>query len=89
MALITQLVGHTSYNYALRWFSASAIAVSLLGEPIVAAVLAWAIFGERVGPADAVGGGLILPAIYLVASGEKKLRLDPGPGRSQRSMRSQ
>ncbi len=79
MALITQLVGHTSYNYALRWFSASAIAVSLLGEPIGATVLAWLIFGETVGPADAVGGALILSAIYLVASGEKKDRVDSAP----------
>ncbi len=34
MAPFSQLVGHTSYNWALKWFRTSPVAVSLLGEPI-------------------------------------------------------
>jgi len=46
MVLISQLIGHTSYNWALKWFSADLIAVSLLGEPIGATILAYIIFHE-------------------------------------------
>ncbi|MFP4420734.1 MAG: DMT family transporter [Desulfococcaceae bacterium] len=65
MALIPQLVGHTSYNWSLKWFSASVIAVSLLGEPVGATILAWILFGEALTWAKAVGGGLILLAIFM------------------------
>lgn len=67
MALIPQLIGHTSYNWSLKWFGASLIAVSLLGEPIGATILAYFLFDEKLTIAKLVGGGLILSAIYLVS----------------------
>ncbi len=70
MALISQIIGHTSYNWALKWFSASLIAVSLLGEPIGATILAYIIFDETLTWTKLVGGSLILAAIYLAARGE-------------------
>lgn len=72
MALIPQIIGHSSYNWALKWFSASFIAVTLLGEPIGATILAYIIFGETLTWAKFVGGSLILAAIYLAARGEKR-----------------
>ncbi|MFO8085643.1 MAG: DMT family transporter [Desulfobacterales bacterium] len=72
MALIPQLIGHTSYNWALRWFSAGTISVSLLGEPIGATILAFFIFGEKLTWLKAIGGTFILSAIYIAASSEKK-----------------
>ncbi len=70
MALIPQLIGHTSYNWSLRWFSAGTIAVSLLGEPIGAGILAYLLFDERPTLHKFAGVGLILLAIYLSARGE-------------------
>jgi drug/metabolite transporter (DMT)-like permease len=72
MALISQIIGHTSYNWALKWFSASLIAVSLLGEPIGATILAYVIFDEGLTWTKFIGGFLILAAIYLAARGENK-----------------
>ena len=72
MAVISQIIGHSSYNWALKWFSASLIAVSLLGEPIGATILAYIIFGETLTWTKFVGGTLILAAIYLAARGEKR-----------------
>ena len=69
MALISQIIGHTSYNWALKWFSASLIAVSLLGEPIGATILAYIIFAETLTWTKIMGGSLILAAIYLAARG--------------------
>jgi drug/metabolite transporter (DMT)-like permease len=71
MAFISQIIGHTSYNWALKWFSASLIAVSLLGEPIGATILAYVIFDEGLTWTKFVGGSLILAAIYLAARGEQ------------------
>lgn len=70
MALVPQLLGHSSYNWALGWLSPSLIAVSLLGEPIGSAILAYMIFGEGVTWLKAAGGAVILCAIYLAARGE-------------------
>jgi drug/metabolite transporter (DMT)-like permease len=72
MALVSQLIGHTSYNWALKWFTAGLIAVSLLGEPIVATLLAYLIFNEGLTWAKVIGGVLILSAIYIVSSAENK-----------------
>lgn len=71
MALVTQLIGHTSYNWALKWFSTSLIAVSLLGEPVGATILAYLIFHEGLTWTKVIGGTLILAAIYMAAAGEK------------------
>jgi len=71
MALIPQLIGHTSYNWALKWLSTSIIAISLLGEPIGSTILAYIIFDESLTWWKVIGGILILSAIYLAGSSEK------------------
>lgn len=74
MALIPQLIGHTSYNWSLKWFSAATIAVSLLGEPIGSTILAYFLFDEGLTPYKITGGALILLAIYLAGRGETRRR---------------
>lgn len=72
MALVSQIVGHSSYNWALKWFSTALVAVALLGEPIGSTILAYLIFNEGLTWLKFVGGVLILSAIYIAAVGEKK-----------------
>jgi drug/metabolite transporter (DMT)-like permease len=71
MALISQILGHTSYNWALKWFSAGFVAVTLLGEPIGATIMAYIIFDEGLTWAKFIGGLFLLSAIYIAAAGEK------------------
>lgn len=71
LALVSQVIGHTSFNWALRWLSAGVIAVSLLGEPVGATILAYLLFGEGLTGFKIVGGMLILAAIYITAMGER------------------
>ena len=71
MALVSQIIGHSSYNWALKWFSTGFIAVALLGEPIGATIMAYIIFDEGLTWAKVFGGLLILSAIYIAATGEQ------------------
>jgi len=73
LALVPQLIGHTTVNWALRFFSATLVAVFILGEPILATLLAFFLLGEPVGPRIFLGGTLVLLGIYLCAREERKL----------------
>jgi drug/metabolite transporter (DMT)-like permease len=79
MAIVAQLIGHTSYNWALKWFSASLIAISLLGEPIGSTLLAYIIFDEGITWSKALGSALILSAIYLAATSERRVHPEKNP----------
>ena len=63
LALGPQLLGHTSFNRALRSLPASAVAVAILGEPVGAALWAYLVFGERIGAVQGVGMALVLLGI--------------------------
>jgi len=70
MALVSQVVGHSCYNWALRYCSASLVALSLLGEPVGSTILAYLVFQEGLTPSKVGGGLLILTGIYLAARSE-------------------
>jgi drug/metabolite transporter (DMT)-like permease len=72
MALGPQLLGHTAYNWSLRYVSATFVAVVTLGEPVGSALMAFIIFGEGFAPLQFVGFSLLLAGIYLAAKGEKR-----------------
>lgn len=70
LAIVPQLLGHSTYNWALRYFSANFVAVGLLGEPVGSSILAYFILKEGVTMAKFAGGALILAGIYLASRGE-------------------
>ena len=72
LALVPQLIGHTSANWALRHASAALVAVSLLGEPILAGLWARIFLGEAPPLAFFAGAPLILAGILLAARGERR-----------------
>jgi drug/metabolite transporter (DMT)-like permease len=65
LALGPQLVGHTSFNWALKHLSAGTVAVIILGEPVGSTVLAYFFLHEPITLVKALGGVLILVGIYL------------------------
>ena len=73
LAVGPQLIGHSSLNWALRFFSATLVAVFVLGEPIGASILAYFILGENPGISLLGGGALVLLGIYLSAKEERRL----------------
>lgn len=68
LALLPQLVGHSTYNWALKYLSAALVAVTTLGEPIGSAILAFFILKETPAITTIIGGLFILTGIYLASS---------------------
>jgi len=65
IAFVPQVIGHTTLNWALKRLSATAVAVTALGEPIGATILAFLILGEKITVIQAIGGILILAGVAL------------------------
>jgi drug/metabolite transporter (DMT)-like permease len=66
LALFPQLVGHSSFNYALKYLPATSVAIVALGEPISSTALALVLLGQVPTLLTLFGGGLILAGIYAV-----------------------
>ena len=77
MALVSQILGHTAFNWSLRWLSAGLVAVSLLGEPILTTLWAYLLFGESLTWLQGTGGVLILLSIGIAASTERPRPTEP------------
>lgn len=65
LAIIPTLLGHSIFNWVIKWVNASTVSMSILGEPIGSAILAYYIFSEKIHLAQWVGGLIILLGIYL------------------------
>ena len=79
LGLIPQCIGHTSYNWALRFLSATMISTIILGEPVLATLMAWWILGEQIGPMVFLGAGLVGTGIFTVSRWgiRQELPVDP------------
>jgi drug/metabolite transporter (DMT)-like permease len=67
LAIGPQLLGHSSFNWALKYLSATLIALAILGEPVGSTVLAWLALDEPVGPLKLAGMALLLFGIFIAA----------------------
>jgi len=67
LAVIPQLIGHSTFNWALGYLPASFVAITLLGEPIGSSLLAFALLGEVPSTGVVIGGVLILGGIAIAA----------------------
>lgn len=66
LALVPQLIGHTSINLAVRLIPVIFVSVAILGEPVGATLLGSLILGEIPTANEIVGGLFILGGIFLV-----------------------
>jgi len=81
IALVPQLIGHSSYNYALGYLSAAYVSLTVLGEPIGSTILAMIFLGEVPKPVNVaglpiptqvIGGALILLALVIASREESR-----------------
>ena len=72
LAVIPQLIGHSMFNWLLKYLSATMVSVTTLVEPIGSAILAFFFLKETPAPAVIGGGFLILSGIYLTSKQSTK-----------------
>ncbi len=65
LALLGQVAGQGLIAWGLAHVPSTLGAIVLLVQPMVAASLAWSLFGERLGPQEALGGMAVLLGIHL------------------------
>ncbi|HWL24160.1 MAG TPA: DMT family transporter [Ureibacillus sp.] len=65
LAIIPNLLGHTLFNWAIKWVSTNVISIAVLFEPIGAAILAYFVFGEYLMTSQIIGGIVVILGITL------------------------
>ena len=66
LALVPQLVGHSSLNLAVRLIPVTFVSVAILGEPVGATLLGYFILSEMPTANEIVGGLIILGGLFIV-----------------------
>ena len=66
-----QIMGHTVFNWALRYVEASILSGTILAEPVVSALLAWLILAEKPGLPTIFGGAVVLLGLFLLLHGRR------------------
>lgn len=65
LALIPTLFGHYLFNWLLKYMNASAVSMAILGEPVVASVLAWLLLNEKLTLFQLGAGLFILLGVWI------------------------
>ena len=65
-ALLPQLIGYLAMGYALGHLPASIVSPTMLGQPVLTALLAIPLLGEALQPVQWIGGLVVITGIYLV-----------------------
>jgi drug/metabolite transporter (DMT)-like permease len=69
LAFISHASGQVAIAYALAYLPAAFSSLTLLLQPVVAAILAWTLLGEAIGPMQAIGGLVVLAGILIARRG--------------------
>ena len=65
-ALLPQLAGYLCLGYALGHLPASIVSPTMLGQPVMTALLAIPLLGEALQPSQWIGGLVVLAGIFLI-----------------------
>lgn len=65
-AIVSQMIGYLAITYALGHLPASIVAPTLIGQPILTAILAIPLLNEIPSTIQWIGGGIALAGIYIV-----------------------
>ncbi|MDR1481421.1 MAG: DMT family transporter [Synergistaceae bacterium] len=72
MALVAQILGHGSYNWALGHFNVVVVSIVLLGEPVMGSVLAYFLFNETITSVRFAGCVVLMLSIALLSMSSGK-----------------
>lgn len=74
LAILPTLLGHNSMSYAVKFLRPTIVGSMPFGEPILASILAWLLFGELVGWHVIVGGGITLTGLLVLTLNRDSVR---------------
>jgi drug/metabolite transporter (DMT)-like permease len=74
LAIVPTLLGHSLFNWSLKWLSTSTISMAILFEPIGASILAYWLLGEKILLTQVIGGMIIILGVTLFLMEERKLK---------------
>jgi drug/metabolite transporter (DMT)-like permease len=66
MALVSQVVGYVAISFALGHLPASFVSPTMVGQPVLTAILAIPLLGENLSPGQWLGGAAVLVGIVLI-----------------------
>lgn len=72
LAVLCQAGAQGAITFALAHLPASLSAVTLLIQPLTAAIMAWLILGEPIGPFQVAGGAILLAGIFIARRGSMR-----------------
>ncbi|MGD7046553.1 DMT family transporter [Jeotgalibacillus proteolyticus] len=65
LAILPTLLGHSLFNWSLKWISTTFISMAILFEPVGASVLAFYILGEGLRSSQIIGGTVVIAGLGL------------------------
>src|SRR5699024_2826321 len=65
LAILPTFLGHSLFNWALKWVSTSTISMAVVFEPIGATILAYFILNETVTSSQWLGGTIVIFGLFL------------------------
>lgn len=65
LAIFPTFLGHTLFNWALRWLSTATISMGIIFEPVGASILAYIILGEKITWSQWLGGTIVIFGLIL------------------------
>ncbi len=71
LVILPTLIGHNSMNYAVKYLRPTIVGAMPFGEPILASVFAWVLFGEQVTVALVIGGCITISGLVLLTYSRK------------------
>jgi len=67
LGVVPTIIGHNAIYYSVKYVSPTIVSAFPLGEPIIATILAFLIFGESIGLNIYIGGSITLLGLILIA----------------------
>ncbi|AQQ55022.1 DMT family transporter [Planococcus lenghuensis] len=74
LAIVPNLLGHTLFNWSVKWVSTNVISIAILFEPVGASVLAYWILQEALTVSQVIGGIVVLVGIALFVVDARKIK---------------
>jgi drug/metabolite transporter (DMT)-like permease len=75
LAIVPNLLGHSFFNWAIKWLSTSTISMAILFEPVGATILAYYLLKESVFWTQILGGLIVILGITFFVVDDRKLKL--------------